>query len=84
MLKNEVHLCVSLCLQSHAEQIGGVARSAEGVPNHSGAGRTSLYALVLTAGRGTGQPLRVFDPPPLLTALRSVNRGGHFMAYVSM
>ena len=23
------------------------------------------------------KPLRVFDPPPLLTALRFVNRGGH-------
>ena len=51
MLKNEVHLCVSLCLRSFAEQIGGVARSAEGVPNLCGAVKTSFYSFVFTAGR---------------------------------
>ena len=47
--------CLPLFAQL-AEQIGGVARSAEGVANHCGAVKSSFYPIVFTANGECGNP----------------------------
>ena len=75
VLKMKSRTCLPLFAQL-AEQIGGVARSAEGVAQSLRSSEIQLLSDCFHRKLWMRQPLRVFDPPPLLTALRSVNRGG--------